>query len=127
MNEDLKHMREPISEDHGAQKKGFNMFYDVLYYDASISEDELQLFQVEANDAYQAEEYFKQFIRDMSGIEIYSIGSSEPVDEDSCQEPDAHSCSAEADEFGCCTVCGAIVHGSLADYELHGYDPPDTY
>lgn len=89
----------------------------------SISEDELQSYEVEANDAYQAEEYFKQFIRDLTGITIYSIGKKDAPHE----EYDAHSCSAEADEFGFCTVCGAIVHGSQADYELHGYDPPDTY
>ena len=43
------------------------------------------------------------------------------------EDIDAHSCRAEADEYGFCTVCGAIVSGSSADYELHGYDPPDTY
>ena len=42
-------------------------------------------------------------------------------------EPDAHSCSANADALGYCQVCGAIVHGSVADYEVHGYDPPGTY
>ena len=40
-------------------------------------------------------------------------------------EEDVHSCRAEADAYGFCQVCGAIVHGSLADYELHGYDPPE--
>ena len=24
------------------------------------------------------------------------------------------------------SVCGVIVSGTLADYELHGYDPPET-
>ena len=42
-------------------------------------------------------------------------------------DPDAHSCRANADNYGICTVCGAIVSGTLADYELHGYDPPDTW
>lgn len=42
------------------------------------------------------------------------------------EEPDSHSCSANADSYGYCQVCGAIVHGSLADYEEHGYDPPET-
>lgn len=41
-------------------------------------------------------------------------------------EPDTHSCRAEADEYGYCQVCGSIVHGSLADYEEHGYDPPEA-
>ena len=99
------------------------MLYEVLYKDASVSEDELEIYEVEANDAYQAEEYFKQYIRDMTGITIFAIGRKDAPHE----EYDAHSCSAEADEFGFCTVCGAIVHGSQADYELHGYDPPDTY
>lgn len=40
-------------------------------------------------------------------------------------EPDAHSCAANADYYGICQVCGAIVHGTPADYDLHGYDPPD--
>ena len=100
------------------------MLYQVLYYDVSISEDELQEYTVEANDAYQAEEYFKQFIHDMNGITIYAIGNDIPLGD---EDLDAHSCSAEANEYGICSVCGAIVHGSLADYELHGYDPPDTY
>ena len=43
------------------------------------------------------------------------------------EDPDAHSCSACADDYGLCSVCGAIVHGTSADYELHGYDPPDSY
>ena len=118
-----------IGADHGSRsgnlhkKKGFNMLYEILYFDASISEVELQFYEVEANDAYQAEEYFKQYIQDMTGITIYAIGKKDAPHE----EYDAHSCSAEADEFGFCTVCGAIVHGSQADYDLHGYDPPDTY
>lgn len=41
-------------------------------------------------------------------------------------EPDAHSCRANASSYGVCTVCGAIVSGTLADYELHGYDPLGT-
>ena len=42
------------------------------------------------------------------------------------EDPDIHSCRAEADLSGYCQVCGAIVHGSFADYEEHGYDPPGT-
>lgn len=42
------------------------------------------------------------------------------------EDPDTHSCRAEADSSGYCQVCGAIVHGSPADYEEHGYDPPGT-
>ena len=38
-------------------------------------------------------------------------------------DPDAHSCRAEANDYGICQWCGAIVSGTLADYELHGYDP----
>ena len=41
-------------------------------------------------------------------------------------EPDAHSCREYADADGYCQVCGAVVHGSPADYEIHGYDPPGT-
>lgn len=41
------------------------------------------------------------------------------------QDPDAHSCRTEASDYGICSVCGAIVSGTLADYELHGYDPPE--
>ena len=40
-------------------------------------------------------------------------------------DPDAHSCRAEANDYGICTWCGAIVSGTSADYELHGYDPPE--
>ncbi len=42
------------------------------------------------------------------------------------ENPDAHDCRANANEYGICTVCGAIIHGSIADYELHGYDPPES-
>jgi len=41
-------------------------------------------------------------------------------------DPDAHSCREYADADGYCQVCGAVVHGSPADYEIHGYDPPGT-
>lgn len=49
-----------------------------------------------------------------------------PVDEAESNnnfDPDAHSCRAEANEYGICQWCGAIVSGTMADYELHGYDP----
>lgn len=42
---------------------------------------------------------------------------------DMIEDPDAHSCRAEANDYGVCQWCGAIVSGTLADYELHGYDP----
>ena len=38
---------------------------------------------------------------------------------------DAHVCSDDSG-YGCCSICGAIIHGSCADYELHSYDPPGT-
>ena len=41
-------------------------------------------------------------------------------------EIDAHSCRANSDGYGYCTVCGAVIHGSAADYDVHGYDPPET-
>ena len=100
------------------------MICEVLYYDLSVSEDELQIYEVEANDVYQAEEYFKGFIRDMSSVTIYSIGVK-GVEPD--EDYDSHNCRTEADEYGICSVCGAIVHGSLADYDLLGYDDPGTY
>lgn len=40
---------------------------------------------------------------------------------------DAHSCAAEADSFGVCSVCGATVYGSVAYCEERGCDPPGTY
>ena len=40
-------------------------------------------------------------------------------------DPDAHSCRAEANDYGICQWCGRIISGSSADYELHGYDPPE--
>lgn len=42
-------------------------------------------------------------------------------------DPDAHSCREHMNADGICTWCGAIVHGTSADYSLHGYDPPDTF
>lgn len=38
---------------------------------------------------------------------------------------DAHVCSSDSG-YGFCSICGAIIHGSCADYEMHSYDPPDT-
>lgn len=45
----------------------------------------------------------------------------EKYDEVSDEEVDAHSCSAHADADGVCQWCGAVIHGSIADHELHGY------
>lgn len=39
---------------------------------------------------------------------------------------DGHSCSANADSYGFCQVCGAVVSGTMADYDIHGYDPPES-
>ena len=36
---------------------------------------------------------------------------------------DAHNCRENASPNGICMVCGAILKGSSADYEQHGYDP----
>lgn len=52
-------------------------------------------------------------------LELY-LEKKEKVAE---EEYDAHSCRAEANEYGICQWCGAIVSGTTADYELHGYDP----
>lgn len=41
--------------------------------------------------------------------------------DDEYYDDDAHSCSACADDYGICQVCGAIVHGSQADHDIHGY------
>ena len=43
------------------------------------------------------------------------------------EDPDSHSCSAEADSHGYCQVCGSTVYGSAAYYEETGSDPPGTY
>lgn len=42
---------------------------------------------------------------------------------------DAHSCRAEADAYGVCQWCGALVYGSPAYCEAHGCDPvsPEDY
>ena len=42
------------------------------------------------------------------------------------QEPDSHNCRANDNGSGYCSVCGAIISGTLADYEEHGYDPPES-
>ena len=43
-------------------------------------------------------------------------------DEEECYDDyDAHSCSACADYYGICQVCGAVIHGSQADHDIHGY------
>jgi len=42
------------------------------------------------------------------------------------EDPDAHSCRAEADSYGYCTWCGALVCGSAAYYDETGSDPPET-
>ena len=48
------------------------------------------------------------------------------VEEMTADDYDAHSCRAEADAYGYCQWCGAIVSGTSADYEEHGYDPPES-
>lgn len=102
------------------------MLFTVLYYDTSVSEDDLQEYGVEANDVYEAERLFKEFIKSREDCNICNIYNTNMYNS-FFEEPDAHSCRAESDEYGICQVCGAIVSGSLADYELHGYDPPGTY
>ena len=49
------------------------------------------------------------------------------LDEEEFYDPDAHSCSAEADEAGICTVCGAVIYGSVEYHELTGSDPWGTW
>ena len=39
---------------------------------------------------------------------------------------DAHSCRVHDNGYGYCTWCGAIIPGTPADYDEHGYDPPET-
>ena len=97
------------------------MIYTVLYFDKTNASQDLEEYVVEANSSDEAEKLFNDFNRDNT-LEIYCIGSYE-----NDVEPDAHSCSANADAYGYCQICGAIVHGSCADYEEHGYDPPGTY
>lgn len=41
-------------------------------------------------------------------------------------DEDAHNCKENATEYGICEVCGAILPGTRADYELHSYDPPEA-
>ena len=96
--------------------------YTVYYYDRSSDKrDELLEYCVEAYDEHDAERQFRVFARGES-FDIYDIQNKEPE-----FEPDAHSCRAEMNDYGICSVCGAIVCGSLADYDLRGYDPPGTY
>ena len=49
------------------------------------------------------------------------------VVDDAYFEPDAHSCRAEADMYGYCTVCGAVIYGSSAYLEMTGSDPWGTW
>lgn len=97
--------------------------YTVYYYDRSSSNPDelLEYCVVEAYDQFDAERQFRMFARG-EPLDIYNIQNNEPE-----FEPDAHSCRAEMNDYGICSVCGAIVCGSLADYELRGYDPPGTY
>lgn len=58
---------------------------------------------------------------------MVDVNNESELDFDSELDYDVHSCSAECDVYGICTVCGSIVRGTLADFELHGYDPSDTW
>lgn len=58
---------------------------------------------------------------------LISIGYHRDIEDDYYEEPDAHSCREHMNAEGFCTWCGAIVHGTSADYSIHGYDPPDSY
>lgn len=42
------------------------------------------------------------------------------------EEEDAHDCREHDNGYGICSWCGAIIPGTLADYDLHGYDPPES-
>ena len=55
--------------------------------------------------------------------ELFSVLANYLHESESEDEPDAHSCSANVTEYGICAVCGAIVSGTYADYELCGNDP----
>ncbi len=46
------------------------MLFTVLYYDTKVSEDELQEYEVEANDVYEAECLFKEFMKSQSDCKI---------------------------------------------------------
>ena len=97
------------------------MIYTVLYYDKAKKVEDLEEYVVEANSKEEAMRLFIEFNRDKN-LKFHSIGEYE-----NDVEPDAHRCSANMDAYGYCQICGAIVHGSCADYEEHGYDPPGTY
>jgi len=43
-----------------------------------------------------------------------------------CKETDTTYCVCEDFEFGYCINCGAVLRGSVTDYEIHGYDPPES-
>lgn len=53
--------------------------------------------------------------------------SDDDMSEEICDDYDSHSCRANADAWGYCQVCGAIVYGSVAYCEEYGCDPPGTY
>ena len=93
------------------------MIFTVLYYDKDISEDKLQEYSVEANDHYEAERLFNDFAKGSEAISLCNIVSERDLGE----VYDAHSCRAHADADGVCQWCGAVIHGSVADHELHGY------
>jgi len=35
---------------------------------------------------------------------------------------DSHSCYANADAYGCCQVCGAVIYGSYGYRQLYGWE-----
>lgn len=63
-------------------------------------------------------------IAQMVAEHLISIGYHR--DKEEYYDPDAHSCREHMNDYGICTWCGAVVHGTSADYDIHGYDPPDT-
>ncbi|MBP3605379.1 MAG: hypothetical protein J6J66_02155 [Clostridia bacterium] len=67
------------------------------------------------------------FISDKQKQEAKEFPSFNFVTNFALEDPDAHSCRAEADEWGHCRFCGATVYGSAAYYEECGADPPGTY
>ncbi|WP_251616340.1 hypothetical protein [Pumilibacter muris] len=60
-------------------------------------------------------------IADAMTADDESLTNTMPPDD----EPDAHSCSAEADASGVCQVCGALVYMSPAYCDAYGCDPPE--
>lgn len=66
------------------------------------------------------EQEYQDLVFDKKEDSEYQEKIWQEENQDIYDEPDAHSCRANADLYGYCQICGAVIYGSSAYSELYG-------